>query len=315
MLHTLLGPRLALALVALTVLASCEKEPDVAPQAPGAPAAQSQDFRGPESVRGVNVNQEYGTVDFAAIKRAGFNTVRIIIRTDIQVYRDRGFGNITQMMRAAKAQNLSVVLTLYRKDYMDAYNPNATYNATQWWLGKLDELKQQNIDYAINLLNEPRAAPTAQQWSNQQTNAVQRLRSNGFTGPIILDAPGYAHETAFVRAEGRNVAPNNTNVVFALHVYPNTFYNGGLPTDPNQDVRFMEDLRRAANRSVIIGEFGDTGGSQVNQRARVQQFVQHAQASTANSGAIGWAWNGDGLGMNARDDAGYLNWLTQTARQ
>ena len=313
---------LTLSLAATAFLASCEKTSDaVQPTVPAA-AVASQDFRGPESIKAINVNEDYyyQTNTFNRISSAGFNTVRIVIRPqdgNTAWTHNNGIYGIKRMLHDAKALGLSVILAYYVRDYMDAYNPNAMYNASQWWLGNLSVLKPEG-EYAINILNEPRAAGDAVTWRNQQTNAVQRLRSNGFTGPIVIDAPGYGHETRFLSQEGGNVAPYNTNVIFSLHVYPDSFYNGGLPgtTNPGSgggDVTFMNNLRAAAQRPIIIGEFGDTGGQFTNFRGRVQEFVNNAQQSNANCGATGWAWNGDGLGMNAADDASYLSWIQSVA--
>lgn len=317
--------RLALSLAALTFLASCEKTADLVQPQPKARAA-AQEFRLMASIRGINVNQDYYPIDFGAIKAAGFNTVRIVVRPELDVYKQKGFSDILQMMRAARDQGLSIMMTYYVKSYMDNYDPNATYNASIWWVNRLTELQAVTSDFAINILNEPSVktngvvAITAETWRNQQTNAVQRLRSAGFAGPVIIDAPGYGHETSFVSAQGRNVAPTYTGVAFSLHLYPDSFYNGGLPTDPAQDVQFMNNLKGSLSSSqrIIIGEFGDTyrkDGQLLSSRTRVLQFVDNAQASSADCGAIGWTWNGDGLNMNAKDEPDYLSWLSNVGAQ
>lgn len=312
---------LTLSVAAMAFLASCEKTSDDVRPAPTA-AAPAQDFIVAESIVGVNVNQDYyyQANTFSRIKAAGFNTVRIIIRPqdgNTAWTNNGGLTGIKVMMRDAKAQGLNVMLVYYVKSYMDAYSPTAMSTATQWWLTNLATLKAEG-EFALNVLNEPRAAGDAVTWRDQQTDAVRRLRLAGFTWPIVLDAPGYGHETSYISQQGGNVAVNNTNVIFSLHIYPDSFYNGGLPGTTTAgsgggDITFMNNLRTAAKRPIIIGEFGDTGGGFTNSRGRVQEFVNNAQTSTANCGAMGWAWNGDGLGMNADVDANYMSWMQRTA--
>ena len=312
---------LTLSVAAMAFLASCEKTSDDVRPVPSA-AAPTQDFIAVESMVGVNVNQDYyyQANTFSRIKTAGFNTVRIVIRPqdgNTAWTNNGGINGIKTMMRDAKAQGLNVMLVYYVKSYMDAYNSAAMSTATQWWLDNLTTLKAEG-EFALNILNEPRAAGDAVTWRDQQTSAVQRLRSAGFTGPLVIDAPGYGHETSYISQQGGNVAVYNTNVIFSLHIYPDSFYDGGLPGTTTAgsgggDVTFMNNLRTAAKRSIIIGEFGDTGGGFTDYRARVQEFVNNAQGSTANCGALGWAWNGDGLGMNADVDSNYMSWLKNTA--
>ena len=316
-----------LAMSATLLLASCDKTNDPGLPSPSVATAQTQpSVVQPDHWRGMNVNLEdaVSTVDFNKISAARFNSVRIVMNVE-DTYKwnaINGIDGIIGMMRAASAQGLSIILVLYRPSTMGNYSTYDIPNAVTWWLGKLPALKATGIDFALNLLNEPGSrtptggtANTAAHWRDQLNSAFSQLRNTGgFSGPLIFDIPGYGHEVGFVRAEGQNVAPASTAVSFSLHVYPDSFYNGALPQNQADDVNFMNNLQVGlGNQHLIIGEFGDTGGGGQKDSTRVQQFVDHAQASYAHTGALGWAWNQEGNGMNASTNANYKKWLYKTA--
>ena len=310
---------LSLSLAATAFLASCEKTSDNVQPAPTA-AAPAQNITAPENMRGINVQMRDGTVDFNRIRGHNFNTVRIVIDVNDYHFRTYGIGFVQNLMRQANAAGLSVVLVYYNNAFMNpnAYRSDAMATAANFWYNFLPTHMGTGIPVNLNIINEPcfKSGNTYQiagwQWRDEQNSAVSRIHSRGFTGAIIIDAPGFAHETSYVRARGAEVAVGSP-IIFSLHVYPDSFYSGALPANSADDYNFMTDLRKQAGHRVIIGEFGDYGGGQ-NNRTRVQAFVNSAQASSANCGAIAWAWNGDGSAgnMNASLDYDYLGWIERT---
>ena len=312
----------AASLLATACLTSCEKTSDnVQPEPTAAPAAPN--LAAPQNMRGINVNLRDGVVDFNRIVGHRFNTVRIVIDVNDYHYMHGGIGAVGALMRQANQAGLSVVLVYYNHAFMDPnhYRSDAMTTATNFWVANLPYLNGLGIAFYLNIINEPcfKSGNTYQitgaQWRDEQNTAVSRIRARGFSSPIIIDSPGFAHETSYIRARGSEVAPNSP-IIYSLHVYPDSFYAGALPTNPADDLSFMTDLRQHAGHRVIIGEFGDSydrDGVAHENRARVQAFVNSAQASSADCGAIAWAWNGDGtLGnMNASLDYGYLGWIEQ----
>ena len=307
---------LSLSLAATAFLASCEKTSDNVQPEPTV-VAPVQNITAPENMRGINVQMRDGTVDFNRIHAHNFNTVRIVIDVNDYHYRTFGIGMVGSLMRQANAAGLSVVLVYYNHDFMDPnrYRSDAMATAANFWVQHLPYLRSLGIAFNLNIINEPcyKSGNTYQitgaQWRDEQNSAVGRIHAQGFTGAIIIDAPGFAHETSFIRARGPEVAVGSP-IIYSLHVYPDSFYTGALPTNSADDRSFMTDLRQHAGHRVIIGEFGDYGGGQ-NNRTRVQAFVNSAQASSADCGAIAWAWNGDGSAgnMNASLDYNYLGWI------
>ena len=306
----------AASLLATACLTSCEKTSDnVQPEPTAAPAAPN--LEAPQSMRGINVNMRDGVVDFNRIVAHRINTVRIVIDVNDYHFRTFGIGMVGSLMQQANRAGLSVVLVYYNHAFMDPnhYRSDAMTTATNFWVANLPYLNGLGIPFYLNIINEPcfKSGNTYQitgaQWRDEQNTAVSRIRARGFWRPIIIDSPGFAHETSYIQARGSEVAPNSP-IIYSLHVYPDSFYAGALPTNPADDLSFMTDLRRNAGHRVIIGEFGDYGGGQ-NNRTRVQAFVNSAQASSADCGAIAWAWNGDGTrgNMNASLDYDYLGWI------
>ncbi|MDQ2771825.1 MAG: glycoside hydrolase family 5 protein [Bacteroidota bacterium] len=307
---------LSLSLAATAFLASCEKTSDNVQPEPTV-VAPVQNITAPENMRGVNVQLRDGTVDFNRIHAHNFNTVRIVIDVNDYHYTHFGIGMVGSLMRQANAAGLSVVLVYYNANFMysDRYDANAMATASNFWVANLPYLQSVGVPFDLNIINEPCFKKgtvyqiTGAQWRDEQNSAVGRIHARGFTGAIIIDAPGFAHETSYIRARGPEVAVGSP-IIYSLHVYPDSFYNGALPTNSADDRGFMTDLRQHAGHRVIIGEFGEYGGGRFD-RARVQAFVNSAQASSADCGAIAWAWNGDGSAghMNADSRPDYLNWL------
>ena len=322
----------AASLLATACLTSCERTSDNVQPAPTA-AAPVQDITAPQNMRGINVQMRDGTVDFRRIHAHNFNTVRIVIDVNDYHYKNFGIGMVGSLMRQANAAGLSVVLVYYNTNFMyaDRYNANAMATAATFWVAHLPYLKSVGVPFDLNIINEPCFKNnsgyqiSAERWRDEQNSAVGRIHARGFTGSIIIDAPGFGHETDFVSKQGRQVAVGSP-IIFSVHVYPDSFYNGGLPENPAKDQGFMTDLRRTAGHRVIIGEFGDSYTSNNvahYNKTRVREFVNSAQASLADCGAIAWAWNGDGTKglMNAgvpehpgnpqevARAASYLNWI------
>lgn len=306
----------SLSLAATAFLASCEKTSDNVQPEPTV-VAPVQNLTAPENMRGINVNLRDGTVDFNRIHAHNFNTVRIVIDVNDYHFRTFGIGMVGSLMQQANRAGLSVVLVYYNHDFMDPnhYRADAMATAANFWVAHLPYLNGLGIAFDLNIINEPcfKSGNTYQisgaQWRDEQNSAVSRIHARGFSHAIIIDAPGFAHETNYIRVRGPEVAPGSP-IIYSLHVYPDSFYADALPTSSADDRGFMTDLRQHAGHRVIIGEFGDYGGG-MNNRTRVQAFVNSAQASSADCGAIAWAWNGDATpgNMNASIDYGYLNWI------
>lgn len=310
----------SLSLAAAALLASCEKTSDNVQPEPTA-AAPVQDIVTPRGIKGINVQMRDGTVNFGKIHTSGFNTVRIVIDVNdyhfTHVSATTGIRGVGLLMRQANAAGLSVILAYYNHTFMDPshYRADAMAKAADFWVANLPYLKNVGVPFDLNIINEPcfKSGNTYRisgaQWRDEQNIAIDRIHHQGYTGRLIIDAPGFGHETAYIRAHGSEVAVGSP-IMYSLHVYPDSFYNGGLPTNPAQDQSFMADLRGQSHHQIIFGEFGDYGGGR-NDQARVQAFVNHAQTSSADCGAIAWAWNGDNTPgkMNASLDGAYLAWI------
>ena len=81
----------------------------------------------------------------------------------------------------------------------------------------------------------------------------------------------------------------DANIIFSAHIYPQGYDQGDGHAIQASDLDELE----ATNRPCIIGEFGGWPGSG---DADVSGIVQHAK--DMGWAVIGWAWNGDGEGLN-----------------
>jgi len=120
-----------------------------------------------------------------------------------------------------------------------------------------------------------------------------------YSGPIILDAPGWGQETTTllnaVQGTGTGgVKINDTNIVLSLHVYPGAWnQSAGGHYLNTSDVTSLS----AAGRPLLVGEFGYGGTGSCDVTA-----VTNA-VHTLGYSVLGWCWNGDGTGMNMMSPA------------
>lgn len=114
-----------------------------------------------------------------------------------------------------------------------------------------------------------------------------------FQDTIIIDAPGWGQETAVLAAAVKGLTENGAriedpNIQLSVHVYPNG-WNQGL--NHNLQESDLDDLA-STGRPGIIGEFGYAPAGGVNWQGVV------SKAKSLGWPVLGWAWNGDGTGMN-----------------
>jgi len=117
-------------------------------------------------------------------------------------------------------------------------------------------------------------------WGDHYRAAIDTIRSSGFQGTIIIDAPGGGQRPEAIREQGAGMLDHDPlkNVMFSLHVYENYQDHYDLGTELNQ--------LQASKIPILIGEFGPRGTANV--------IDVMANTTEKGVGYIGWAWQGDG---------------------
>ena len=209
-------------------------------------------------------------------------TVRIEVEPDEGV----AISTVQGWIRAANACGYKVIVThhCYRDNGSD--DPEAVQRAARWWKTNYAALSEAG-PFTINLINEWGGHDlTAQTFADTYNKALAVLREF-YTGPVIVDIPGWAQETV-TAAEASPLIRDN-NIVYSVHIYSSAFVEHGprrwmQPQD-------LVDLAKVG-RPVMIGEFGGLREGGADWRALV------AQAKALGWTVLAWSWNGDGEGMN-----------------
>lgn len=167
--------------------------------------------------------------------------------------------------------------------------------AAQYWVDAASNWKTIERYSIINIINEWGPTDTTV-WRDSALAAVQKMRTAGYTGLIMIDAPGsgqdpasLGHAGTIIRDSGYIFANDpQKNVVISLHVY-GVYRPGELWSVAQQ----MASVTSSTGVPFVIGEFGpDILISVLGSRTLEDQREIMAVASAANlSGWISWAWD------------------------
>ena len=157
--------------------------------------------------------------------------------------------------------------------------------AANWWVQHYNSLNT-NGPILINLMNEwggHDLSPT--DYAAAYNEAIATVRKV-YDGDIIIDAPGFGHNTNIAAAAYDLI--EDKQLIYSLHIYPRAFNvqeNRWLNT---ADLALLADT----GAKCMIGEFGSKGIGGTNWC----EIIQYAYEQ--DWGIFGWAWNGDGTNMN-----------------
>jgi mannan endo-1,4-beta-mannosidase len=282
-------------LLFIIFLAGCSKsKSDIAPP-PVVPPTDTIVAPPPAAVsvfgNGVNLQPSYynnGNPDFgwSLMKtQSKIKTVRIEIEP----------GYVTQAtgwISGAIANGYTVIATYHKYKVLGSDDAAELTAAANWWKTNYATLSAAG-PIIINLMNEWGSHNiTADAYATAYNNAIAIVRTV-YSGNIIIDIPGYGQETATAACAVKGCNAGQTKItdpkiILSAHIYPGGYNQAKgrymIKTD-------LDDLA-SANRTCIIGEFGNDGGSGADWSGIVDY------ASTKKWAILAWAWNGDGGTMN-----------------
>lgn len=198
--------------------------------------------------------------------------------------------NAKRWIAEAKANGYTVIATYHKSTVLGSDNTAELTAAANWWKANYATL---GGGFVINLMNEWGSHNiTASNFAAAYNNAISIVRTV-YSGRIIVDIPGYGQETATAACAVKGCATgqtkiNDTNIILSAHIYPGAYNQGKGRYMNTSDI---DDLA-SSGRVCIIGEFGPIGGS----GADWYGITNYAKSKGWT--LLGWAWGGDGLGMN-----------------
>jgi mannan endo-1,4-beta-mannosidase len=199
--------------------------------------------------------------------------------------------NAQRWIREAVSNHYTVIATYHKFTALGSDNATELMAAANWWVTNYATLRSSGA-FAINLMNEWGShGITAHDFATAYNQALQLLRTV-YSGPVVIDLPGYGQEAqvAALAVSGRNNATiADRNVILSMHVYPEAWNS-----EKQRGLAAVDlDELAATGFGCMVGEFGDSGKTQTT---KWQAIVAYAKQK--GWPVFGWAWNGDGQGMN-----------------
>lgn len=190
----------------------------------------------------------------------------------------------------ARSSGYAVIATYHNATVLGSDNTADLNAAASWWVANYATLAASG-SFTINLMNEwGDHNLTANAYASAYNAAIATVRTV-YTGPIVIDIPGWGQETAVAAAAAKGsggVKISDTNYIFSAHIYPGAYNQAKGRYVNTSDI---DDLA-SSGRPCILGEFGNSGGSGADWSAIVDYAVSKKWA------VLAWCWNGDGGTMN-----------------
>jgi mannan endo-1,4-beta-mannosidase len=215
------------------------------------------------------------------------STVRIEIEPPSWGAGQASLSDAQRWIDEANANGYHVIATCHHYPNNGSGDPQDLYDAANWWANNYSYLSA-NSSFTINLHNEWGSHDTtASTYARAYNNALDTVRNNtSYSGPIVCDLPGYGQETHVAVDASSQI---NDDIIFSAHIYSsgwNSVENDWLDTGD------LDHLNSNTNYPCMVGEFG----SKMDGDANWSVLVDHAKS--LGWPVLGWAWNGDGGGMN-----------------
>jgi hypothetical protein len=185
----------------------------------------------------------------------------------------------------AKANGFTDLICTFHQ-FGGSDNASDLLTAANWWKNNYNAL---GGGFTINLCNEwADHNITSSAYASAYNSAISIIRQV-YSGPIVVDIPGWGQETLTALNAYKSSSPVITdgNLIVSTHIYPGNWNQARNHVYQTSD---MNDLS-AIGRTVIIGEFGTGAGS-----CDWSGCVDFGKAKGWS--ALAWSWNGDGGVLN-----------------
>ena len=190
-----------------------------------------QDTKGYFGGNGVNIQPSYynnGAVNFGWDLMLFYTNIKLVRLEIDPVGSDIKAATVESWISGALNNGYKVIAT-YHNDQAILSNANTNdlstlIAAADWWAGNYSNLSPAG-DFTINLMNEWSDHNITASFYAQSYNSAISIVRTVYSGPIIIDCPGWAQETHTAALASQLIT--DTNIIFSIHVYPDS-WNGSL---------------------------------------------------------------------------------------
>ena len=254
--------------------------------------------------------QSFSKTDFARIRRAGFDSIRLPVRWDTHMQHsapyaiDPAYLNfVSRALRDAQSVGLGVVLDVHHYESLMANPARQTPRYLALWDQIATHFAAAPSNVYFELLNEPTNAMSSGQANKLYAQVIPRIRQTNPSRILIIGGNNWNS----VDRLSKVTFPNDPNVIGTFHDYgPHEFTHQGAPwstpvtpigrtwgseadrRDLSETYRLAREFRSRTQRRVFVGEFGVYNIVPTEQR---MQWVRERRKALEANG-IGWcAWD------------------------
>jgi len=243
---------------------------------------------------GVNLQPSYfcdGTQDLGwdlLTAHPDIETVRIEIEPPSWGESSADLADARRWIDEGADNGLDVIATCHHYPNNGSNSKGDLLDAADWWVDNYDYLSASS-SFVVNLHNEWGSHETTrEEFADAYDEAISRVRSGtDYTGPIVVDIPGWGQECQV--AADASASFTDDDIVLSAHIYPSAWNEDRGQWVTTSDLEYMDEH---SDYPCMVGEFGSRRDGGADWSALVDT------ASSLGWPVIGWAWNGDGEGMN-----------------
>jgi endoglucanase len=258
-----------------------------------------------EGAWGVTLKAEY----FQAIKKAGFDSVRLPVRWSAHAKATEPFTldepfakRVDWAIEQALANKLNIIVNVHHYDEMDKEPEKHLARLLGLWQQIAARYKDRPAGVFFELYNEPHGELDSGKWNIFLPHLLRAVRKTNPTRPIIV-GPGHWNAVQFL--DKLKLPEFERNLIVTVHYYgPFEFTHQGAPwvqgsakwkgrkwTGTAEEVKALrQELEKAAawgkthDRPIFLGEFGAYQEADMASRAKwTEAVVQEAQR-------LGFSW-------------------------
>ena len=233
---------------------------------------------------GVNIQASYYNRGNVTIGWDLMNDYPEIEAVRIEIEPDR-VNQAIQWIRQAQEEGYQVIATYHKATQLGTNSLEELQAATRWWLTNYAILAS-NGPIIINIMNEWGGHDLGPEtYATAYNEAINQLRTI-YDGLLIVDLPGFGNGVEIIAEAYPSIT--DKNIIYSAHIYSGSF---NVAANRWLNVEDLAELATLGN-NFMVGEFcnGNNGGADW---CRMIDYAYEQQWPI-----FGWAWNGDGRGLN-----------------
>ncbi|MDQ1292856.1 MAG: mannan endo,4-beta-mannosidase [Actinomycetota bacterium] len=231
------------------------------------------------------------TGSFKDIKSLGANTVRVVLSSGHR-WTKNDAADVSRVISLCTSNRLICVLEVHdTTGYGEQSGAITLAQAADYWVGIKSALVGHEDHIIVNIGNEPYGNNSYSGWTADTSAAIKKLRNAGLQHAIMVDAPNWGQDWAFVMRDNAKTvasADPNHNTIFSIHMY-------GV-FDTAAEVKSYLNTFVKNNLPIVVGEFGSNHSD-----GDPDEDAIMATCQSLGIGYIGWSWSGNS------SDVGYLD--------